>query len=165
MITLRPATELKEMSIDKLNEFINEVKVLQKQHDYYKTQSEKLQKDYELVLWNRDNDDEAFAQQQFAELYKKQITWLDKIVLVIKTEDRFLTVVEIFEILWKFDSFRIREWKGGRDSLSQMLAQGRSYGRIKSVKVKGRKGYFYGLLIFYDEQGKLHEQYRQQIFF
>jgi hypothetical protein len=165
MITLYSATEFKEMSINKLNEFIDEVKVLQKQHDYYKTQSEKLQKDYELVLWNRDNDEEAFAQQQFVALYKKQETWLDKIVLVIKTEDRFLTTSEIADILWKFDNHRMWQWSCTHDTLSQLIAQGRSYGRIKSVKVNGRKGYFYGLPSFYDQHGKIHEQYREQIFF
>lgn len=125
----------------------------------------RLKKEHEETLWSKQNNaNRELRFRQNADLCRKQKTALDKIVFVIKCEDRFLTSREIYNLLKKYDPDLILRWNNPLGAVTQNLHLGvNDYLRLRSEIVRGKKEHYYGLHSFY-EDGRLKEKYNEQLY-
>lgn len=156
------------LSMDKraLESFVEDIHNLYWKHYHSERILNRLKKEHEELLWGKENKDEQIIKvRQNSDLCRKQKTVINKIIFVIKSEDRFLTSREIYALLIKYDPDQIRRWLNPPGALTQNLYLAvNDYRRIKSEKIGGNREHYYGLPGFYDEKGHLKEKYREQLY-
>lgn len=157
------------MSMDKraLRTFVDDLNRFYYRNYHAEKALAQLRTNYDELLCDRKNNDEQnIIDKQNADLCQKKETVLDKIIFILKIEDRFLTSREILELLSKYDPNLVNRWAYAPGALSQNLNLAvNRYHRIKNEIINGKKEHFYGLKSFYDENGSLKEKYREKLSF
>lgn len=163
LIDLTPAA-IQSMDERALRTFVNDLNRFYYKNFHAEKALSQLTTNYDELLWNRKNNEEQnIIDKQNSDLCQKKETVLDKIIFILKLEDRFLTSKEILELLKKYDPDLVNRWAYAPGALSQNLNLAvNKYQRIRNEIINGKKEHYYGLKSFYEENGNLKEKYREQ---
>lgn len=166
MDILKDLTPTAVLSMDEraLRTFVNDLNRFYYKNYHAEKELTQLRINHDELLWDRKNNNEQnIVGKQNSDLCQKKETVLDKIIFILKLEDRFLTSKEILELLNKYDPNLVYRWAYPPGALSQNLNLAvNRYQRIKNEIINGKKEHYYGLKSFYEENGKLKEKYKEQ---
>lgn len=155
--------EIKRMTDKELFKVVRERKKAQNDKKYFKENFDKYKKLYYDLLLNRESNPEEFSlQQKKATIYKLN-TWAERIIFVIRTENKFLTSMEIFNILLKYNYDLLGLWIYPIGTLRQNIHLAVGYGLIKAVRFKGRRQHYYGIPSFYDSLGNMKPEFKERL--
>lgn len=155
--------KIKRMNDKELFKLVRENKKVQNDKKYFKENFDKYKKLYTDLLGNKDNNLEEFAFQQKKAAFYKLNTWNERIIFAIRTENKFLTSVEIFNVLLKYNYDLSTLWRYPMGTLRQNIHLAVGYGLIKSVIFRGRHSHYYGISSFYDSSGNLKPEFKEQL--
>ena len=96
--------------------------------------------------------------------YNKGWSWVNKIVFVLKKEDRPLLSSEIIDIVRPHEP-GLEHSNSPAQSFSAHLTKAVKYGRVIAYKLNGSRGFYYALPKWLDEEGQLTDEYEDKIFF
>jgi hypothetical protein len=116
-----------------------------------------------VTVWNKENNPDEFALEQRRAVFNKLSSWTERIIFVIKTENRFLTSAEIFEISHKYNAPLVMLWNFPIATLRQNIHLAVEYGLVKSECFRGRRSHYFGLPIFYDSFGNMKQEYKNML--
>ncbi len=155
--------KIKNMNDKELFRLVRENKKIRNDKNHYKENFEKYYKLYQDLVWNKENNPDEFALEQRRAVFNKLSSWTERIIFVIKTENRFLTSVEIFEIAHKYNAPLVMLWNFPIATLRQNIHLAVGYGLVKSERFRGRRSHYFGLPIFYDSSGNMKQEYKNML--
>jgi len=127
--------EVDELLKEKQNQLDVQYSVLKEVYESY----ERLKKEHEVVkekLFSYENPDDG---------YRKDWTWVAKIVFVLQKAGKPLRSAEIIEILEKREE-HLREHTSKQQYFSAFINMALKAERIKREKRKGERGYYYSVV-------------------
>lgn len=96
--------------------------------------------------------------------YNPNWSWLNKIVFVLKKLDRPLLSSEFIEFMMPYEPV-LQYSRHKAQALSAHLTKAVKYGRIRTYKLHGARGYYYVLAPWLSPDGELGKEYKAKILF
>src|SRR5436853_415804 len=94
---LTPET-VKNMELEELQGLLTSIEKLKAERDRYKKAHLKSTEDYEKLIWSKENEPSEFIKAQNEKKFWELPTTIDKILFVLKCEDRLMTSREITDV-------------------------------------------------------------------
>lgn len=94
--------------------------------------------------------------------YKKETSWVGKIVTTLTANNRPMQSSEIISHIEENYKETFKNAIVKSKHLSPNLVKAVKYGRIKKYRINGVLGHFYGLPQWFDENGKLKKEYKEK---